>query len=84
MIDSLYTTFDCIVSDDIYFTSYGEHHKTRPLKMISWYSGWLACGSRLMCPHLLSKHCGSSSICMVYSGTSELLFLPLSFGEIWI
>lgn len=43
---------DYMVVDDIHLHSYIDHRETRPLKNITFYFGWLACGSRLMYPYL--------------------------------
>ncbi|XP_050877791.1 uncharacterized protein LOC127081590 [Lathyrus oleraceus] len=44
-----------MVVDDIHLHSYIDHREMRSLNNITFYFGWLACGSRLMYPYL-SEH----------------------------
>lgn len=43
---------DCMVGEDIHFHAYVDHRETHLFYEFVFYSGWLACGSRLMYPHL--------------------------------
>ncbi|XP_050897477.1 uncharacterized protein LOC127104333 [Lathyrus oleraceus] len=47
---------DRLIADDMHFNSYSDHRETRPFDEIVIYFGWLACGSRLIAPHL--TECG--------------------------
>ncbi|KAI5400626.1 uncharacterized protein LOC127096136 [Lathyrus oleraceus] len=40
------------MANDMHFNSHVDHRETQPLDEIVIYSGWLACGSCLIAPHL--------------------------------
>ncbi|MCI32229.1 putative IMP dehydrogenase/GMP reductase, partial [Trifolium medium] len=46
------TVLDRMEVDEVTFCPYKDHRQTRPFQDISWYSGWIMCGSALICPHL--------------------------------
>lgn len=41
-----------LVAEDIHFHAYADHREMHLFDSIALYSWWLACGSRLMYPHL--------------------------------
>ncbi|GAU29856.1 hypothetical protein TSUD_379460 [Trifolium subterraneum] len=46
------TSLDRMEVDEVTFCPYEDHRQTRPFQDISWYSGWIMCGSAMLCPHL--------------------------------
>ncbi|GAU21307.1 hypothetical protein TSUD_372010 [Trifolium subterraneum] len=46
------TSLDRMEVDEVTFCPYEDHRQTRPFQDISWYSGWIMCGSSMICPHL--------------------------------
>jgi hypothetical protein len=46
------TKLDRMEVDEVTFCPYEDHRQTRPFEDISWYSGWIMCGSAMICPHL--------------------------------
>ncbi|GAU36399.1 hypothetical protein TSUD_38660 [Trifolium subterraneum] len=49
------TSLDRMEVDEVTFFPYEDHRQTRPFQDISWYSGWIMCGSSMICPHLLER-----------------------------
>lgn len=52
MTESYYVYLDFLIAENIHFHSYVTHRETRLLEDITFYSGWLACSSLMMYPHL--------------------------------
>ncbi|GAU41518.1 hypothetical protein TSUD_302570 [Trifolium subterraneum] len=46
------TSLDRMEVDEVTFCPYEDHRQFRPFQDISWYSGWIMCGSSMICPHL--------------------------------
>ncbi|GAU51789.1 hypothetical protein TSUD_415750, partial [Trifolium subterraneum] len=46
------TSLDRMEVDEVTFCPYEDHRQMRPFQDISWYSGWIMCGSAMICPHL--------------------------------
>ncbi|GAU22781.1 hypothetical protein TSUD_142200 [Trifolium subterraneum] len=46
------TTLDRMEVDEVTFCPYEDHRETRPFEDISWYTGWIMCGSAMICPYL--------------------------------
>lgn len=76
--DFFQVALDRIMVDDIIWMSYNNHRETRPLEVMTLYSGWLTCGFRLMYPRLPEESCTNLNISKVYLETPLLLLLSLS------
>ncbi|CAJ2646660.1 protein MAIN-LIKE 1-like isoform X2 [Trifolium pratense] len=46
------SALDTMRMDEVVFCPYEEHRQTRPFQDISWYTGWIMCGSAIINPHL--------------------------------
>ncbi|GAU10727.1 hypothetical protein TSUD_424340, partial [Trifolium subterraneum] len=46
------TSLDRMEVDEVTLCPSEDHHQFRPFQDISWYSGWIMCGSSMICPHL--------------------------------
>ncbi|GAU50435.1 hypothetical protein TSUD_134900 [Trifolium subterraneum] len=50
--DEHMTTLDRMEVDEVTFRPYEDHRHIRPFEDISWYSGWIMCGSAMISPYL--------------------------------
>ncbi|GAU31987.1 hypothetical protein TSUD_359320 [Trifolium subterraneum] len=50
--DEHMTTLDRMEVDEVTFRPYEDHRHIRPFEDICWYSGWIMCGSAMICPYL--------------------------------
>ncbi|KAK2355316.1 protein MAIN-LIKE [Trifolium repens] len=46
------TTLDRMEVDEVTWQPYEDHRQSRPFQDCSWYSGWIMCGSAMICRHL--------------------------------
>ncbi|GAU26320.1 hypothetical protein TSUD_56180 [Trifolium subterraneum] len=46
------TTLDRMEVDEVTFRPFEDHRHIRPFEDIFWYSGWIMCGSAMICPYL--------------------------------
>ncbi|GAU25182.1 hypothetical protein TSUD_150810 [Trifolium subterraneum] len=46
------TTLDRMEVDKVTFIPYKDHRHICPFEDICWYSGWIMCGSAMICPYL--------------------------------
>ncbi|GAU10640.1 hypothetical protein TSUD_419770 [Trifolium subterraneum] len=49
------TTLDRMEVDEVTFRPYEDHRYIRPFEDICWYSGWIMCGSAMICPYLSER-----------------------------
>ncbi|CAJ2665945.1 unnamed protein product [Trifolium pratense] len=46
------TTLDRMEVDEVTWRPYEDHRQTRPFEDISWYTGWIMCGTAMISPYL--------------------------------
>ncbi|KAK2417027.1 protein MAINTENANCE OF MERISTEMS [Trifolium repens] len=46
------TILDCMDMDEVVWQPYEDHRHVRPFQDCAWYSGWIMCGTAMICPHL--------------------------------
>ncbi|KAK2455628.1 protein MAINTENANCE OF MERISTEMS [Trifolium repens] len=46
------TVLDRMDMDEVVWQPYEDHRHVRPFQDCAWYSGWIMCGTAMICPHL--------------------------------
>ncbi|KAK2415979.1 protein MAIN-LIKE [Trifolium repens] len=46
------TILDRMDMDEVVWQPYEDHRHVRPFQDYAWYSGWIMCGTAMICPHL--------------------------------
>lgn len=65
-MESLWVYLDYLVGEDIHLQAYIDHHQTRPLDYIVFYSRWLVADHVRCFYTCLSVSCGSSTTCSFF------------------